>query len=101
MTSLTEIEKRALSTFTYGERLNPVRDWLALVAVAFVLFLASIGVNVWIYERVSHGESVGASGSVSSTSDTAPIDAAEALFKKRAAEAEKYKSAYQFVDPSK
>lgn len=101
MNSLSDIEKRALSTFSYGERLHPVRDWLVLLAVAVGLLGASVGANVLIYTSVKNSAVSSMTSTSAPASDTSAVTAAEAVFKTRAAEMQNYEKVYQFVDPSK
>ena len=101
MTSLTDIEKRALSTFTYGEQLHPVRDWLVLLIVAGVLLLTSAATNVLIYEGVKSGVAGDAVSSPVAGVDAGAVSTVETVFKERATEMGNYETVYQFVDPSK
>ncbi|HVW71541.1 MAG TPA: hypothetical protein VHB93_00090 [Candidatus Paceibacterota bacterium] len=101
MTSITDIEKRTLSTFSYGERLNPLRDWLLLLVIAAVLFLASIATNVLIYEGVKSGVAQSSLTSAVPEVDASAITNVEAVFTQRATEMQNYEKVYQFVDPSK
>jgi hypothetical protein len=101
MTSLTDLEQKVLSHVEYGEDLRPVRDWLTLLAVTAILFVISVLWNGWLYVRISSGEGLGNSSAPSTTVDTNALDAAQAVFDKRATEAANYRGAYHFVDPSK
>jgi hypothetical protein len=88
----------AANPFKYGERLNPARDWLALVSVAAILLVASIGWNVWLFLRVTNGDAIGTATDTRSL-NPASIDSVDVLFQKRAATETDYKNAH-FVDPS-
>jgi len=100
MTNLSDIEKRALSTFSYGERLNPARDWFMLLVVAAILLLASAAMNVLIYEGVKDVASSSAPAAVSGV-DASAINTVESVFKARDAQMQNYEKVYEFVDPSK
>ena len=90
--------KKALS---YGDRLHPERDWLMLISIAGILFVASIGWNVLLFFQFQNGKNV--------TAQTAPqvqkslgdsISQVQDLFQSHAAEEVNYQQTYHFVDPS-
>jgi hypothetical protein len=98
MTSLTNLEQKAVARMSYGERVRPTRDWLTLLSIAALLFIASAAWNVWLYYRVLEGP---ASGNASApTLDTAAVTNAKKALDARAAEEAKYEHGYSFVDPS-
>ncbi len=99
MTTLKQIEEKAMHAVRYGEDLRPVRDWLVLLALAGTIFVGSVLVNVWTFVRVIEGKPVGLDAAESSK-DADAIQAAKKLFEERRAEEGRYKSEYQFVDPS-
>jgi len=88
--------------FKYGDRLNPVRDWLALIVSSVIVCTGIIVWNMWVFDTVAQG---GVIGSVATSSlsvfDRSSLDAIDAIFANRAAEEEKYETgAYRFADPS-
>lgn len=101
MTSLTDLEKRAFGLVSYGERLNPVRDWLILLLVAAALLVVSAVMNVFMYIGVRNAPSHTPMVSDQPAIDAKSVAAVEAIFQKRAAEEGNYEHVYQFVDPSK
>ena len=98
MKHLTDISK-GLKSVRYGTALHPSRDWLVLLACAFVGILASIAWNLWTFTKVTEGEPIGTEA-LSPAADRAPVDAVTKLFEKRAAEEARYRNEYRFVDPS-
>ncbi|MFZ1987881.1 MAG: hypothetical protein WAV21_02520 [Minisyncoccia bacterium] len=101
MTTLRDIEKRALHSVHYGDRIQPVRDWVVLLGVGLVLFLGSIAWNLWLFVRVSSGEEIGTPSSAASGVNTDILQQAQEVFQARKVEEENYKNNYHFVDPSK
>lgn len=99
MTSLKEIEQKALHAVEYGEVLRPARDWFVLLSIAAVLILISAAWNVWVFVQAGRGEPVGAQVEAPGGSANA-IERAQALFEARRLEDARYRSEYQFVDPS-
>ena len=101
MSNISDIEKRALSTFSYGERPNPARDWFMLLVVAAILLLASAAMNVLIYEGVKNVANNGTAPAAVSGLDASAINTVESVFKARDAQMQNYEKVYEFVDPSK
>lgn len=99
MTSLKDIEQKALHAIEYGEVLRPARDWFMLLSIAAILVLMSAAWNVWVFLQAGRGEPVGAQMEAPSGSGNA-IEQAQALFEARRVEDARYRSEYQFVDPS-
>ena len=98
---LPKLNLKSLAFLSYGPQVRPARDWLVLISIALVLFLASAGWNAWLFYRVIGGETLEAAApSSSSAFTTDSITKAEALFDERAAEAARYRSEYKFIDPS-
>lgn len=86
----------------YGTRLDPARDWIALLTLSMIAFVAIIAWNVWAFDTVAQGGAIG-----SPDTNTPPafsrssLDAIHAIFTKRAVEETKYKTGvYIFTDPS-
>jgi hypothetical protein len=97
---------RSLNTFLKRARLHPqfdpVRDWLIALTIAIVAFIAITAWNVWAFDVVAGGGTVG-----TVTSTTTPIfsqsslDVVRTTFANRAAEEAKYVSGvYKYTDPS-
>jgi len=85
----------------YGSRIRPMRDWLVLISLVGLVFVASIAWNAWFFLRVTSEESL----SVAPSADTVPLlgslPAAREILSERAAEEGRYRSFYEFVDPSR
>lgn len=94
--NLTNLTK----SLTYGDRPRPLRDWFVLLAVTLVLLLASVGWNLWTFDRVTDGEPLGETAEISQI-NTESVDRASALFERRELEADRYLREYRFVDPSR
>jgi len=63
--------------------------------------ILSIGWNLTLFLRLTRGETLsGDAASATSTSSTS-IQEIQAAFEQRAAEATRYKTEYQFIDPSR
>lgn len=83
------------------KHLNPVRDWLVVLVLAFVLLAGSIAWNTWFFFVALTDESTTVPSAREDTLDTSSIEKARALFDVRAAEEGKYRTEYHFNDPSK
>ncbi len=87
--------------FSYGERIKPTRDWLVLASIALILFILSIGWNVWLFSQLENGKSLSSSGPTAPVPSAAnSVNAVQSLFQKRATEENNYQTIYHFVDPS-
>lgn len=87
--------------FAYGEGVQPTRDWLILSGIAIVLFILSIGWNVWMFAQLENGMSLSSSTrSAPMPSAANSVNAVQSLFQKRATEENHYQTDYRFVDPS-
>ena len=93
------LNTKSLKGLSYGRVLRPSRDWLLLLALALACLLISVGWNLWTFNKVTEGGSVGAPAPAQDTNGSA-IDAVTKLFEERALEENRYKSEYRFVDPS-
>jgi hypothetical protein len=98
MTNLKDITK-SLKNIHYGTALRPSRDWLVLLVCTFVFMLVSVAWNLWMFGKVTSGQSIGTE-TAQRPVHTAPIEAVTKLFESRAAEEARYKTDYRFVDPS-
>ena len=89
--------------FTYGERIEPARDWYILLVLFFLFFITGAIWNAWLFNRVQEGGML--SGRTVQTKSTFPsisLDAIEGIFEKRTEEEGKYTNGvYIFTDPSK
>lgn len=99
MTSFKDIEQKALHAIEYGEVLRPVRDWFVLLTIAGLLVLLSSAWNVWVFLETGRGDSPGAQMEATGGSVNV-IERAQALFEERRIENARYRTEYQFVDPS-
>lgn len=87
---------------TYGERINPARDWLILLGLGLILVAAVIGWNVWAFDTVANGGVIGSNATSTPTVfNRSSLDTIHAIFDSRAAEEEKYQTGvYTYSDPS-
>lgn len=85
-----------------GVHQDPVRDWLALISVSAILLVGIIVWNVWAFDTVAKGGTIGTPPKgASPVFNKASLDAIHAIFAERAAEEAKYATgAYRYVDPS-
>jgi hypothetical protein len=84
----------------YGDALRPARDWLVLLALAFVLVLASLGWHLLTFRKVVEGEPLDPA-STDMLPKTARVETVTAYFEARSLEATRYVTEYRFVDPSR
>ncbi len=89
-----------LKKVSYGPRIRPTRDWLAILSVAGTLVVASIGWNLWLLRSVGQGGVIG-NQSPPAAFDETPIESVRAVFESRAEEEARYADEYRFVDPSR
>ena len=85
-----------------GARQDPVRDWLALLALSIVAFVGIVVWNVWAFDTVAQGGVIGeAATSTPAVFNRSSIDSIHAVFEKRAAEEAKYVTGvYRYANPS-
>ncbi len=88
--------------FAYGPTIDPTRDWVALLTLSIILLAAILVWNVWAFDTVAQGGTLGGAAT-----STAPVfsqnslDAIHSIFKERAVEETKYLTGvYGFADPS-
>ncbi|MDB5189146.1 MAG: hypothetical protein JWL82_103 [Parcubacteria group bacterium] len=101
LSKLTSLLTKYLRVFTYGARVRPLRDWIAIVSVALLLLIVSAGWSAYVFQTTSGNESTQPSAPVTSSAAGAPIDTVRAIFERRAVEKSHYLSDYHFVDPSR
>ncbi len=92
--------KPILSRISYGSGVHPARDWSYLLLLAAILIAISIAWNMWLYQEVQEGATLGEEVPATPV-DIAPIEAVRAVFEERKAEEQKYRTEYRFVDPSR
>ena len=80
-------------------RPDPARDWTLLLSLALLMLLASLAWNTWFFLGALQ-EPAPAPVPAQATDDSG-IDTVRASFDERAAEGERYRSEYRFIDPSK
>jgi hypothetical protein len=85
-----------------GARLDPVRDWLVLLIVSTITLAGIIVWNVWAFDTVASGGTIGAPATrAPAVFGRTSLEAIRAIFEKRAAEEAKYRTGvYGFTDPS-
>jgi len=85
-----------------GVRKDPSRDWMALLTLATLAFVCVVVWNVWAFDTVANGGTIGAKAtSTPQTFNRSTIDAIHGVFEKRSAEEAKYVTGvYRFTDPS-
>lgn len=82
---------------------DPVRDWLVLIIFSTILLAGIIVWNVWAFDTVAGGGSIGGDSTAdgSSVYDISSLDSIRTLFEDRATEAAKYETGvYRYADPS-
>jgi hypothetical protein len=85
-----------------GAKGDPVRDWLLLLALALVAFIAIVVWNVWAFDTVAQGGVIGAPVSTAPpVFNRSSIDTINTVFQMRATEEAKYVTGvYRYTDPS-
>ena len=83
-------------------RIDPVRDWYVLIAVAAILL---IGIISWNVRPIDTATGAGVAGELTTSApeefNLASLDTIHAIFSNRATERMKYKTGkYRFADPS-
>lgn len=103
MTTIQKISTFFLSLLkTKGAtRLNPQRDWIVVLIGGLILILSSVWWNTWFFFSTLHDASVVLTPVHEENIDTAVIEKAKVFFETRAQEAQRYKTEYRFIDPSK
>ena len=101
MNTIQNIFRAIAKRFSYGEKLHPAHDWFALISIATLLFVASIGWNILLF-RHFQTQKVSDVGSTTPAQITITdsIPQVQEIFKDRATEEGNYQQTYHFVDPS-
>lgn len=87
--------------FRVSPQSHPTRDWFVLLGVSAVLIGAVAGWNVWVFIVATTNTAQVHEAAVTPAFDTSVVDAVEKAFAERAEEADRYRSSYHFVDPSR
>ena len=80
---------------------HPTRDWFVMLTITAVLVGGVVGWHAWVYLTATTKPATVREVSVIPEFDTSVVDAVEKAFVIRAEEAERYRSTYRFVDPSR
>jgi len=91
----------SLPSFSYGSRIRAVRDWVVLVVLTLVLLAGFALWATWEYLEGAKADPISDLPPLPDTITPETLAKTEQLFTERAAEAERYRSEYQFVDPSR
>lgn len=85
-----------------GGRQDPVRDWLILLILSTIALAGIIVWNVWAFDTVASGGTIGASTTKAPVGfSRTSLDAIHTTFENRANEEAKYVTGvYTFADPS-
>ena len=88
--------------FRSGTSIDPVQDWLMFLSLATVCLVGIIVWNVWAFDTVSSGGTIGAPRTETPTVfNVSSLQEIHSIFANRAAEETKYiTGVYMFTDPS-
>ena len=84
-----------------ARQIRPNRDWFFILIVLLTLLAISVGWNTIMFLRLTRGETLSGEEGAPSPVSTASITEINAAFKTRELEGARYKTEYQFVDPSR
>ena len=81
---------------------DPVRDWLILLSVSLIILVGIIIWNVWAFETVAGGGTIGAPATKTpAVFNNSSLYTIHTILENRAAEEAKYKTGvYRYADPS-
>lgn len=99
MKKLLDIIKKVFSSFKYGERIAPVRDWFVVIGVLALFLAGSILWNLWLFAKVTGGEVIG-TATPQPTQIATPFASIQSIFDARQQVRDKYIQEYRLVDPS-
>ena len=99
--TISKIKNNFFNHMGYGA-INPIRDWLFLVALSAILLAGIVVWNVWAFDAVAQGGIIGKPDTNAPSSiNQSSVDQINTIFANRAAEENKYvNGAYQYTDPS-
>ncbi len=80
---------------------HPTRDWFLIVMAALGLLLLSAAWHAFLFTRLTRGEALDASVQKEASDAEVSVNQIRSVFERRATEEARYKSEYQFVDPSR
>jgi len=91
-----------LKHFREGIPQDPVRDWIVLLISALICFAGIVVWNIWIFDTVANGGSIGpVATSTPPIFSRSSLDAVHSIFSERMNEKAKYTiGAYRYADPS-
>lgn len=92
--------KKLVTGLRYGERTHPARDWFLLVGLLAVALVAIVAWSVLFFLSAVERE-VAAARPEAAAVDAQALEEVRALFERRANETERFRSEYQFIDPSR
>ncbi|HVM59027.1 MAG TPA: hypothetical protein VMT80_01745 [Candidatus Paceibacterota bacterium] len=93
---------RAKFLLRQGALRDPASGWFALLTLAGIAFAGLIVWNLWAFDRLAQGKTIGAAAaSTTPVFSQATLDQIHEVFEARAAEEAKYRSGeYRYADPS-
>lgn len=91
----------SVRTLVATDHPRPLRDWWLLVSCAGVLLVASLAWNIWFFVKITKGEPIGAAPIVEQATEEDLLAKVRDVFRARAAEEDRFRREYQFIDPSK
>ncbi|MEK9160725.1 MAG: hypothetical protein AAB440_01665 [Patescibacteria group bacterium] len=89
-----------IPSLKYGDRIHAVRDWLVLLSALLIFLIASTIWNTWFFVNVTDESVFVTPGQSAAAPILSVLPAAREVLENRAGEADRYRSFYQFVDPS-
>jgi hypothetical protein len=98
--TLIEKAERSLKHIGYGDRLNPVRDWLALMGVIALALVVVFALNLALFFSRVGAEITLSPQKEADAGDTTPVDKLRSHIYQRTVAAEAADVAQPFVDPA-
>ncbi len=89
--------------FSYGERLQPARDWFILLVLSALILALSAVWSIWLFGRVANGDMLTKATTPTPTVfNKESLEAVQEVFAEREEKETKYATGeYSFIDPSK
>ena len=102
MTTIKPFITSMLNRLRIFSRIDPARDWIALIALAGMAFGVIVVWNAWAFDTVANGGVIGSTPIVTTpTFDKSSLNTVRDIFANRASEEQKYVAGvYRFADPS-